>query len=175
MLHLIPRPLHRLALRTAHGLRKRWWRLARPQIMGCRVLAFDAQDRLLLIRHSYGSGHWMPPSGGMHRGEDPLVAAGREFAEELGCPLHAPFLVDVVTEDLHGARNVVHIVAGTIGGTPAPDGREVITLGLFAAHQLPADVPRALRAAMPEWITAATAARHRDGQADPANPPAPTG
>lgn len=174
MLHLIPRPIHRLGLRTVHTLRKQWWRLARPEVVGCRVLAFDDEGRLLLIRHSYGSRDWMPPGGGMHREEDPLIAAGREFSEELGCPLHAPILVDVVTEDLHGARNVVHIVAGTIGGTPAPDGREVIDIGLFPANPLPDDFPGALRGPMPAWIKAATAARHRDGAAGPANPPAPT-
>jgi 8-oxo-dGTP pyrophosphatase MutT (NUDIX family) len=139
------------------------------------VLAFYGEDRLLLIRHSYGSRHWMPPGGGMHPSEYPLIAAGREFAEELGCPLHAPFLIDVVTEDLHGARNVVHIVAGTIGGTPAPDGREVVAIGFFTANQMPDEFPRALRGPMPEWIRAATAARHPDGTAGPANPPTPTG
>lgn len=174
MLHLIPRPIHRQALRIVHGLRKRWWRLARPEVIGCRVLAFDHDDRLLLIRHSYGSQLWMAPGGGMHRGEDPLLAAGREFSEELGCPLEDAVLLDVVTEDLHGARNVVHVVAGTIGGTPAPDGREVIDTALFAAGELPKDMPRILRANMPEWIRGATAARHWPGAADPARPPAPT-
>lgn len=174
MLYLIPRPLHRQALRIAHTLRKRWWRLARPNLTGCRVLAFDDAGRLLLIRHSYGRRSWLPPGGGMARGEDPIAAAGREFAEELGCPLHAPFVVDVVEESLLGARNVVHIVAGTIGGTPVPDGREVIDTAFFAAHQLPDDLPYVLRAKMPEWVRAAIAGRQPAAMARPAIPPAPT-
>lgn len=174
MLHLIPRPLHRQALRIAHELRKRWWRLARPELIGCRVLAFDGDGRLLLIRHSYGRRSWLPPGGGMRRGEDPLKAAVREFAEELGCPLHAPFVVDVVEESLLGARNLVHVVAGTIGGVPVPDGREVIALALFASDQLPDDLPYVLREKLPEWIKAATIAHRRDEAAVPALPPAPT-
>lgn len=174
MLHLIPPPLHRQALRIAHGLRKRWWRLARPNVIGCRVLAFDEEGRVLLIRHSYGRRSWMLPGGGMKRGEDPLRAAAREFAEELGCPLHAPFVVDVVEESLLGARNVVHIIAGTIGGVPVPDGREVIDTAFFATTRLPDDMPNVLRRGMSNWIRAATAGRHRDAAALPAFPPAPT-
>lgn len=174
MLHLIPPPVHRLALRIVHGLRKQWWRLARPKVIGCRVLAFDREDRVLLIRHSYGSGNWMAPGGGMHRGEDPVIAAGREFSEELRCPLDNPVLLGVVTEDLHGARNVVHVVAGTIGGTPRPDGREVIETAAFSPRDLPENMPRLLRATMPDWVTAAKAVRHSGAAADPARPPAPT-
>lgn len=175
MLHLIPRPLHRQGLRVAHGLRKRWWRLARPNLTGCRVLAFDEAGQLLLIRHSYGRRSWLPPGGGMARGEDPITAAMREFAEELGCPLHAPFLIDVVDENLLGARNLVHIVAGTVGGTPTPDGREVIDAAFFPADRLPGDLPLVLQGRMPDWIRAAKAARRRDEGPDPARPPEPTG
>lgn len=170
MLYLIPRPLHRQALRIAHELRKYWWRWARPDVTGCRVLAFDDQDRLLLIRHSYGRRSWMPPGGGMRRGEDPLAGATREFAEEVGCPLDAPFIVDVVEESLQGARSVVHIVAGGVGGTPVPDGREIVATAFFAADELPGDMPRVLQGGMPEWIRAATAARRRDAAAAPAIP-----
>lgn len=173
MLHLIPPPIHRLALRMVHGLRKQWWRLARPEVIGCRVLAFDGEDRLLLIRHSYGNQSWMAPGGGMHRGEDPLIAAEREFSEELGCPLDDAVLLGVVTEDLHGARNVVHVVAGTVGGTPRPDGREVIDTAAFSARDLPENMPRLLRATMQDWVTAAKAARHSGEAPGLARPPAP--
>ena len=47
MLYLIPPPVHRAGLRIAHALRTRWWRLARPRVTGCRVLAFDARGRVL--------------------------------------------------------------------------------------------------------------------------------
>jgi 8-oxo-dGTP pyrophosphatase MutT (NUDIX family) len=175
MLHLIPRPLHRQALRVAHELRKYWWRYARPNVIGCRVLAFDDQDRLLLIRHSYGRRGWLPPGGGMRRGEDPLAGAIREFGEEVGCPLHAPFLVDVVEESLQGARSIVHIVAGGVGGKPVADGREIIATAFFTADDLPGDMPMVLQGRMSEWIRAATAARRRDAAAAPVTPQGRTG
>ena len=118
MLHLIPAPLHRAGLRLAHALRRRWWRLARVRLNGCRVLAFDEAGRILLIRHSYGSGNWMLPGGGIARGEDPLAAALRELAEEVGCMLHRAQLLAVVEEPLYGTVNRVHLVCGTIEGAP---------------------------------------------------------
>lgn len=175
MLHLIPPPIHRQALRIAHELRKYWWRYARPDVIGCRVLAFDELDRLLLIRHSYGRRGWMPPGGGMRRGENALAGACREFAEEVGCVLDAPFIVDVVEESLQGARSVVHIVAGGVCGPPVPDGREIVAADFFKADELPGDLPVLMRARLPEWIRAATAARRRDAAAVPARPQGRTG
>ena len=63
MFRLIPAPLHRAALVVAHQVRLRWWRIRKPLLLGCRVMAFDDQGRVLLIRHSYGSGRWMLPGG----------------------------------------------------------------------------------------------------------------
>lgn len=151
MLHLIPPPLHRAALRLAHGLRKRWWRVRKPRLQGCRVLAIDEAGRVLLIRHSYGSGQWMPPGGGVRRGEAPVAAAVRELREETGCGIEAPAQVAMVVEALHGAGNAVHVIAGRAHGTLKPDGREVIEAAFFALDTLPGDMPAGLRAQLPGW------------------------
>lgn len=152
MLHLIPPPLHRTALRLAHRLRRLWWRTARPKVTGVRVLAIDASDRVLLVRHSYGSTRWMAPGGGMRRGEDAIAAAVRELAEEAGCALAGALVIDVVEEDLSGACNVLHIVCGRIEGHVRGDGREIVAAGFFAAHALPEDMPPHLRGALPGWL-----------------------
>ncbi len=112
MLRLIPPPLHRAALRLAHAVRRRWWRIAKVRLQGCRVLAFDAQGRVLLIRHSYGSGNWMLPGGGLGHREDPLAAALRELAEETGLALVGARHFAEVEEPLYGTTNRVHLVAG---------------------------------------------------------------
>jgi 8-oxo-dGTP pyrophosphatase MutT (NUDIX family) len=159
MLRLIPSPLHRQGLRVAHRLRLVWWRVRRPRLDGCRVLAFDAHDRVLLVRHAYGSGRWMLPGGGLGRGEEPVAAALREFAEEAGCGLVETRLLEVLEEPLSGAVNRVHLVTGRIQGTPRPDGREIIELACFAAADLPADLSPALAARIAEWIALGLAAR----------------
>lgn len=170
MLRLIPPPLARSGFRLAHALRKQWWRMARPDLLGCRVLAFDAQGAVLLIRHSYGSGCWMLPGGGVARGEDPVAAAIRELREEAGCLLHAAVAVALVDEELHGARNRVHVIAGHVRDAVRADGREVVEAAFFAADLLPDDVPAMLRAGLPGWITAAKAGGLRDAAALPSAP-----
>jgi 8-oxo-dGTP pyrophosphatase MutT (NUDIX family) len=175
MLHLIPPPLHRLAYRLAHRLRKVWWRLRRPRVVGSRVLAFDAAGRVLLVRHSYGTGNWMAPGGGMRRGEDPLRAGARELREECGCGLEEAWEVVLVEEPLHGATNEVHVVAGTVVGIPVPDGREVIETAFFAPEALPLRMSDLLRRDLPGWLRAAKAGRPAPLPPSPSPPPSPTG
>ncbi len=157
MLHLIPAPLHRFGLKLAHAVRRRWWRLAKVKLNGCRILAFDGAGRVLLVRHSYGSGNWMLPGGGINRGEEPLAAALRELQEECGCQLEKPWLFAVVQEPLYGARNQVHLISGLAVGIPRGDGREVIELGFFSAEQLPRPLSPALAERIEEWLVAARA------------------
>jgi 8-oxo-dGTP pyrophosphatase MutT (NUDIX family) len=175
MFHLIPPPLHRLAYRLAHRLRKIWWRVRRPRVTGCRLLAFDEAGRVLLVRHSYGSGNWMAPGGGIKRDEDPLQAGARELREECGCGFADGWQVALVEEPLHGASNVVHVLAGTAVGMPVPDGREVIETAFFAPDALPTRMSSLLRRDLPGWLIAAKAGRPAVMPPALSPPPSPIG
>jgi ADP-ribose pyrophosphatase YjhB (NUDIX family) len=147
MLHLIvrviPAPLHRQGYRVAFRLRKAWLGLTGQTIHGCTMIARDAQGRVLLVRHSYGSTHWSLPGGGMNKGEDPLAAAMREFTEELACTVSDPRHLGTLGEDYHGAHNVAHVFTGLIAGEPRPDMRELVAARFFALDDLPPDTARA--------------------------------
>lgn len=158
MLRLIPAPLHRAGLVAAHRARRMWWRWRKPVLEGCRVLAFDAEGCVLLVRHSYGSGRWMLPGGGIARREAPLTAALRELREEVGCALSHTHLLDTVEEPLGGAINRVHLVCGVIEGDPQPDGREIVVAEFHHPDALPPEMAAALIAGLHGWITAAKAA-----------------
>ncbi len=158
MLHLIPAPLHRAAYRAAHRLRLVWWRVRRPRVRGCRILAFDPQGRVLLVRHSYGSGHWMLPGGGLGRTEDAVVGARRELAEEVGCRLEDARLVTRLDEPLSGAVNRVDLVAGTTADLPEGDQREVIAAQFFIPGAWPSELAHSHRNGLNGWVTAAATA-----------------
>jgi 8-oxo-dGTP pyrophosphatase MutT (NUDIX family) len=138
MLHLIVPPvLHRQAYRVAFSLRKLWLRVRRNPVEGCTMIARDGDGRVLLVRHSYGTGLWAFPGGGLNRGEEPLAAAIREFAEELRCAVTDPRHVGTLQEDYHGARNTAHVFTGLIAGEPRPDMREIVEARFFAPDNLP--------------------------------------
>lgn len=158
MLHLIPRPLHRVLLRRAHAVRIRWWRWRGRPVCGVRVLARNAKGQVLLLRHSYGSGKWMLPSGGVTGGETPLAAAVRELREETGCTLHDAVIAAIHDEPLHGTVNRVHLIAGTASGTPRADGREIIEARFFAMNALPQPLAYDHEVQLGRWIAAAEAA-----------------
>lgn len=148
--------MHRALYRGAHFARQQLWKIRRPSVEGVRVLAFDAEGRVLLVRHSYGSRRWLPPGGGLRRGENPVLAGARELVEETGCTLVDGYLAAVSAEDLHGASNIVHVVVGTAVGDPVPDRREIVAARFFAPAALPENAPRELAA----WLAACPPAPH---------------
>lgn len=143
MLHLIlPAAVHRLAYRVAHRLRVRWLRWSGHTIHGCSMIARNAEGQVLLVRHSYGTGLWAFPGGGLNAGEEPLAAAMREFTEELRCSVTDPVHLGTLEEDYHGAHNVAHVFGALIAGEPRPDMREIVEARFFAVDDLPQALSR---------------------------------
>lgn len=136
MLHLIPAPLHRLALRFGYRLRKLVWKVLQPHVAGVAVALRDGDGRLLLVRHSYGPGAWALPGGGMGAKEDAAVAARREMREELGCELADLRLLKAFEESLSGAPHTAHVFTARPVGAVKADGRELLEARWFAAEEL---------------------------------------
>lgn len=155
MLRLIPPPLHRALLVQAHRVRLVWWRLRKPLLIGCRVLAFDGDGRVLLVRHSYGSGRWLLPGGGVARGETALMAAIRELGEETACALEDPREIAVIEEPLAGTVNRVHVITGRVRGIARGDGREIVAAEFFALDALPAELAQQLERHLADWVALA--------------------
>jgi ADP-ribose pyrophosphatase YjhB (NUDIX family) len=140
MLHLIPTPLHRALLRVAHRARTKWRRLVKPKTAGVSVIGIDEARRVFLVRHSYGSGRWSLPGGGLGYNEDPHACAHREIREELDCALDELELATQFEEVLHGAPHRAYVFTARFTTVPRPDGREVIDSGWFALDALPPDL-----------------------------------
>lgn len=161
-LNHLPAPLHIAGLRLAHALRRRWWRLARrlgrAPVRGCRVLVLDHEERVLLIRHSYGERHWMLPGGGLGRGEDVLEAAAREVREECGCHVRDCVLLGPGQGPKDGLHEV-WLVAGWTSDIAVADGREVAEAGFFALDAPPEPLGPREAANLADYLTRARAAR----------------
>lgn len=128
-----------MLLRIAHRVRLVWWRKARPNLNGVCIVAMDREGRVLLVRHSYGSGKWSLPGGGLQRGEDPHECARREFREELLQEPDQLRLGGVIEHWMHGATSKVHVFGARLEDLPDVDGREVVEARFFAAEALPDD------------------------------------
>ena len=53
----------------------------RPMILGVRALVLDCQNQVLLVRHTYVDGYWLP-GGGVEHGETLVHSLARELMEE---------------------------------------------------------------------------------------------
>ncbi|MFN6936158.1 MAG: NUDIX domain-containing protein [Tsuneonella sp.] len=151
MFYLIPRPLHRAALRVAHNLRHRWRKFAKVRLAGVSVFVTDMDGRLLLVRHSYGPGGWALPGGGMGRNEDPIDAARREVREEVGCTLDQIRILDSIQETISGSPHTAWLAAGVTQDRPQPDRREVIDARFFPLHSLPEPLTVLTRKRIDAW------------------------
>lgn len=147
----LPAPLHRALLPLAHALRHRWRRWRRAPIAGVTVMITNLAGDLLLVRHSYGAAAWALPGGGLRPGEDPLVAAQREIAEELGLALARIEPFATLEEVLSGAPHTAYLFAATCHAHPVPDGREVIEARFFPPHSLPEPLGAITRARIAAW------------------------
>ncbi len=148
---MIPRVLHRAALRLAHRLRHRWRKLVKARIAGVSVFVTDLEGRLLLVRHSYGPGGWALPGGGMNRGEAAEAAALREVAEEVGCRIEGARVLEQLEETLSGSPHTAWLVAGRTLDRPTPDKREILEARFFPTHSLPEPLTPLTRRRIDAW------------------------
>jgi ADP-ribose pyrophosphatase YjhB (NUDIX family) len=146
----------RLVLRAFHW----WFVLSRPMTLGVRAIVLDADDRVLLVRHTYVPG-WHFPGGGVERGETLLASLARELAEEGNIVmeeqprLHGIFFNKAASPRDHVAVYVVRAFRQT--GPHIPD-REIAEARFFARNALPESVGRATRARLAEVLDGAAIA-----------------
>jgi ADP-ribose pyrophosphatase YjhB (NUDIX family) len=125
---------------------------ARPMTLGVRGLVLDAENRVLLVRHTYVAGYYLP-GGGVEAGETLEEALARELAEEGNIVLEEPaelrgvYLNRRVSRRDHVALFVARAFRQT--GPRAPD-HEIAEAGFFALDALPAGATRATRARLAE-------------------------
>lgn len=54
----------KLVLRLAYRIQRMIWRVLRPRTRGVKIMLFNNEGHVLLIRHSYGASHLFTLPGG---------------------------------------------------------------------------------------------------------------
>lgn len=152
-------------LKILSFLPKRWTKrliqsaslLRSPYTLGVRVIVEDDQSRVLLVRHSYLPG-WYLPGGGVDGGETLEQAARREIREEAGIVASGPpeLLNIYLNQEATGRDHVGLFRVGTWSeaDTYLRPNAEIVEARFFTLDGLPTD------------LSAATARRlgeHRQG------------
>lgn len=129
-----------------------YWRFMRGLTVGVRGAVFDADGRVLLVRHGYVDG-WHLPGGGVEPGETLIDALSRELMEEgnvrvAGTPvLHGVYFNNAVTRRDHVALFVVREFE--YGGS-LPASFEIQEAGFFHMEALPDGTTAATRRRLEE-------------------------
>ena len=130
-----------------------WSRLQRGMTLGVRSVAVDAQGRVMLVKHTYLAGWWLP-GGGVDRGETTLDAAARELFEETGLRATAPgLLVSIHSNErfFRGDHVLVYRFDAFEPGELTHHG-EIAETGWFDPLNLPQDAHRSTVSRMAEMF-----------------------
>jgi ADP-ribose pyrophosphatase YjhB (NUDIX family) len=137
----LPVSVRRLAYRSAYRVLQTFWFVRRPNKLGVKCLLTD-DDRILLVRHTYGRRAWDLPGGAVKRGEPPREAAQREMHEELGLSTVQWVEFGTMTATMDHRHDTIHLFRAelTDGERLTMDPGELEAIEWFARSQLPSDL-----------------------------------
>jgi ADP-ribose pyrophosphatase YjhB (NUDIX family) len=128
-----------------------WSRMSRGMTLGVRGVVTDGEGRVLLVKHTYLAGWWLP-GGGVDRGETTQTAVVRELREEAGVIARsAPRLVSIHSnERFFRGDHVLIFAVDDYDLTERTSHGEIAEIGWFAPDALPDDAHRSTRARLAE-------------------------
>lgn len=141
-------PHHRaLVWKIARPLVRLYWRLRRPLTAGVRGMVFDGKGRVLLVRHTYIPG-WYLPGGGVERGETMLTSLRRELEEEVGVMLVGEARLHGLYANFREFKSdhvALYVVAEGAYERRPRRSPEIAESGFFAPHALPEGITASTR------------------------------
>jgi 8-oxo-dGTP pyrophosphatase MutT (NUDIX family) len=144
--------LNRL-LNRIYAVQKVAWRVLRPRTRGVKVMLFNADGEMILIRNSYGrSDLFVLPGGGVRPFEAPAKAAAREVREELGLHVTQVRLRSQHASEAEGKRDAIHLFEGRVDGVPRLRGIELEEACYVALDALPPATSPATRRRIDEYL-----------------------
>lgn len=129
-----------------------WSRFSRGMTLGVRGAVFDAEGRILLVRHSYVPG-WYMPGGGVEPGEAMHEALDRELIEEGGIALTGPARLFGLYRNVRASPRdhvALYLCREWEQARPPPRNMEIVDSGFFARDALPDGTTDATRRRLAE-------------------------
>ena len=103
MIHTLYRRTIRVLLAVFQYGRRRFWAIAKPDILGAHAIALTPSGKIVLVWMSYARG-WHLPGGGRKRGESAERNVLRELREEIGMTTHDDPELALELEEFHDFR-----------------------------------------------------------------------
>lgn len=125
-----------------YPLAKIYWKIVRPITFGVRIIIFDQNNNILLVKHTYLPG-WMLPGGGVQYSEQFDQTARREVWEETGIKLKQVDLFGVYKFNEEGKRDHIFVFSAPINKFPIQfqhDKLEIDSIKTFSLKKLPKDI-----------------------------------
>lgn len=122
--------------------------------LGVRALVIDPDGKVLLVRHTYVAG-WYLPGGGVEKGESAETSLARELAEEANLELlERPHLHGLFFNPKASPRDHVacYVVRKFRQVAPHVPDLEIAAAKFFPVDALPADTTPATRARIEEVL-----------------------
>ncbi|WP_308639371.1 NUDIX domain-containing protein [Paenibacillus silvisoli] len=101
------------------------------------IVIIDEQNRVLLVRQTYGKEKWSIPGGMVDEGESAWVAAVRELKEEAGISVSGDMELSGLYFQPHKNRYIYTFKARGYEGVIQVDNDEVDQYGFFPLDALP--------------------------------------
>lgn len=118
-------------------IRRFYWFVFRPKTKGAKGLIKNDQ-KLLMIRNTYGKMHWTFPGGGIKRNETAENAAIREVAEEVGIKMNRPIYLGSYYNERQYKRDTVSCYLGEVNSLEFNiDKNEIKEAAWFNIDKLP--------------------------------------
>ena len=140
---------------VANGVRRVWWFVRRPTVVGAAGLVIDTGGRVLLVRQSYGTRRWTLPGGSVKHGETLRDAAIREVHEEAGVVVLDPARVSLLgmyaNFKQHKSDHVAVFVIREWKREETND-IEIANAGFFGVDDFPEPMSGAVRRRVDEYL-----------------------